>query len=154
MEFSKRFTLGEVWGEQPVPGLEAEGFEKGKLPSMLEAAAALGYRPTTTLYEVLFATQANRAVKWPDPVAAGKPNSTVIHGQLDWFPEKALFEEYAGFGRGHGHDLAPFDVYLRDDVRGPALAGGRTARRRPGASTSSTTPTPGRARASTSTAPP
>ena len=27
-----------------------------------------------------------------------------------------LFEEYAGFGRGHGHDLAPFEVYHK--VRG------------------------------------
>ena len=67
---------------------------------------------------MLFATKANKAYAWPDPVSAGKPNSTVTHGQLAWFPEKALFEEYAGFGRGHGHDLAPFDVYLRDDVRG------------------------------------
>ncbi len=118
MEFAKRFRIDEVWGEQPVPGLAAEGFEKGKLPSLLGAAAALGYSPATTLHEVLFATRANRAVKWPDPVAAGKPNSTVVHGQLDWFPEKALFEEYAGFGRGHGHDLAPFDAYHRPDVRG------------------------------------
>jgi nitrate reductase NapA len=129
LEFSKRFTIAEVWGEQPVPGLEAEGFEKGRLPSILEAAGALGYKPTSTLYEVLFATPANRAVKWPDPVAAGKPNSTVTHGKLDWFPEKALFEEYAAFGRGHGHDLAAFDVYLRDDCRGlrwPVVGGKET----------------------------
>ena len=25
--------------------------------------------------------------------------------------KKVLFEEYADFGRGHGHDLAPFDTY-------------------------------------------
>jgi nitrate reductase NapA len=25
--------------------------------------------------------------------------------------QKGLFEEYASFGRGHGHDLAPFDAY-------------------------------------------
>ncbi len=37
---------------------------------------------------------------------------------LDWFPEKALFEEYAGFGRGEAHDLAAFDLYFRADVRG------------------------------------
>ena len=30
--------------------------------------------------------------------------------------QKGLFEEYAGFGRGHGHDLAPFDTY--HEVRG------------------------------------
>ena len=118
MEFAKHFTLDEVWGEQPVPGLDAGGFEKGKLPSLLGAAAALGYTPATTLHEVLFATKANKAYAWPDPVAAGKPNSTVTHGKLAWFPEKALFEEYARFGRGHGHDLAPFDAYLRPGVRG------------------------------------
>jgi nitrate reductase NapA len=36
----------------------------------------------------------------------------------DWFPEKALFEEYAIFGRDHAHDLADFDTYFRSDVRG------------------------------------
>ena len=34
---------------------------------------------------------------------------TVEQLGVDWFVEKALFEEYAGFGRGHAHDLAPFD---------------------------------------------
>ena len=29
-----------------------------------------------------------------------------------------MFEEYAAFGRGHHHDLASFDEYYRDDVRG------------------------------------
>jgi nitrate reductase NapA len=118
MEFSKRFTLAEVWGEQPLAGLEAEGFEKGKLPSVLDAAAAAGYAPTTTLHDVLFATPAARKYRWPDPIARRKRNATVEAGRLDWFPEKALFEEYARFGRGHGHDLADFDVYHRDDVRG------------------------------------
>jgi nitrate reductase NapA len=119
MEFSKRFTLAEVWGEQPLPGLEADGYEKGKLPSVLDGAAALGLKPETTLYEALYATPKNAAVKWAgDPVAGGHENHTVIHAGIDWFPEKALFEEYAAFGRGHGHDLAPFDVYHRDDVRG------------------------------------
>jgi len=118
LEFSKRFTLGEVWGAQKVPGLEADGFEKGSLPDVLAGAAGLGYGPATTLYEALFATPSLKKFAWPDPVGAGKPNCTVSDGKLDWFPEKALFEEYAGFGRGHGHDLAPFDVYLRDDVRG------------------------------------
>ena len=118
MEFAKRFTLAEVWGEQPVPGLEAEGFEKGKLPSVLDAAKAAGHGPGATLHDVLFATPAMKKFAWPDPVAKGKRNATVSAGKLSWFPEKALFEEYAAFGRGHGHDLAPFDVYHRDDVRG------------------------------------
>mgnify|MGYP000104805667 CR=1 FL=1 len=33
-----------------------------------------------------------------------------------FYVQKGLFEEYAEFGRGHGHDLAPFDVY--HEVRG------------------------------------
>ena len=28
-----------------------------------------------------------------------------------YYLQKGLFEEYANFGRGHGHDLAPFDTY-------------------------------------------
>jgi nitrate reductase NapA len=118
LEFSKRFTLAEVWGEQPVPGLIAEGFADGKLPEVVAAAGKLGYRPDQTLYEVLFASPAARAIAWPDPVGAGHACCTVDAGGLDWFPEKALFEEYRQFGLHHAHDLAPFDTYYRDDVRG------------------------------------
>jgi nitrate reductase NapA len=118
LEFSKRFTLAEVWGEQKVPGLDAEGYEKGKLPSVLPNLAALGYKPDSTLYEVLFATPAAQKFVWPDPVAWGKPNSTAVHAGIKWFPEKALFEEYRLFGLGHGHDLAPFDVYFKREVAG------------------------------------
>ena len=118
LEFSKRFTLAEVWGDSKVPGLKAEGFAEGRLPSVLAEAGKLGYKPTSTLYDVLFATPASTAFAWPDPVAKGRPNSTVEHAKISWFPEKALFEEYRTFGLGHGHDLAPFDVYHRDDVRG------------------------------------
>jgi nitrate reductase NapA len=118
LEFSKRFTLAEVWGAQPVPGLSAPGSPEGRLPDVLGTVSALGYAPTTTLFEVLFATAANRKVAWPDPVAESHANDTVTHLGEPWFPEKALFEEYAAFGRGHGHDLAPFDAYFADDVRG------------------------------------
>jgi nitrate reductase NapA len=118
LEFSKRFKLRDVWGRQSVPGLEAEGFEKGALPDVLTAIGELGYTPDSTLYDVLFATPTNRQVAWPDAVAAGRENHTAALVGGGWFPEKALFEEYAGFGRGHGHDLASFDTYFRDDVRG------------------------------------
>jgi nitrate reductase NapA len=118
MEFSKRFTLAEVWGRQPVPGLKAGGFEDGALPDVLAEAERLGYRRAQTLYEVLFATPESRQFRWPDPVAQGHDNHTVVHAGIDWFPEKALFQDYVRFGRGHGHDLADFDVYFRDDVRG------------------------------------
>ncbi len=129
LEFSKRFTLADVWGEQAVPGLAAEGFADGKLPDVLAAAKATGYRSDQTLYEVLFATPAARAIAWPDPVGAGHGCCTVEAGGLDWFPEKALFEEYRLFGLHHAHDLASFDTYYRDDVRGlrwPVIEGKET----------------------------
>lgn len=118
LEFSKRFTLAEVWGRQPVPGLKDAGFEDGALPDVLAEAERMGYRRDQTLYEVLFATPENLKFRWPDPVAKNHENHTAIHAGIDWFPEKALFEDYAAFGRGHGHDLAPFDVYYREDNRG------------------------------------
>jgi nitrate reductase NapA len=118
LEFSKRFTLADVWGRQPVPGLKDEGFEDGVLPDVLAEAERMGYRRNQTLYEVLFATPESLKFRWPDPVAGNHENHTVRHAGIDWFPEKALFEDYAAFGRGHGHDLAPFDVYYREDNRG------------------------------------
>jgi nitrate reductase NapA len=118
LELSKRFKLSEVWGEQPVPGLKEEGFQDGRLPDVLAEAQALGHSPDATLYDVLFATPANKAFKWPDPIAKDHPNSTVEALGEPWFVEKALFEEYAQFGRHHMHDLADFDAYMADDVRG------------------------------------
>ncbi|MDH3402353.1 MAG: nitrate reductase catalytic subunit NapA [Acidobacteriota bacterium] len=118
MELAKRFTLAEVWGAQPVPGLSDPEFDDGALPDVLAEAEKLGYARDATLYDVLFATPANRRFAWPDPIADGRGNCTVSAAGLEWFPEKALFEEYAEFGRGHAHDLAAFDTYYRDDVRG------------------------------------
>ena len=116
LEFSKRLKVKDCWGEQKLPGLTADGYEPGKLPSVLADAATMGISPEATLYEVLFATSDNVRVKWPDPVAKGHANHTA--SGIDWFPEKALFEEYAQFGRGHAHDLAPFDRYFEPGVRG------------------------------------
>ena len=118
LEFSKRFTIDEVWGQQKVPGLKADGFADSTLPDIRQAAYQMGYKPESSLYEVLFATPANKQVKWPDPVANGHINETAELLGDGWFPEKALFDEYTEFGRGHGHDLAEFDVYYRDDIRG------------------------------------
>jgi nitrate reductase NapA len=115
MEFSKRFKLKEVWGEQKIPGLKAAGFADGVLPDVLTGS---GLSPEATLYDALFATADNKKFSWPD--AVGKTHDNHVSRLLGdhWFPEKALFEEYASFGRGHAHDLAEFDVYFRDDVRG------------------------------------
>ena len=119
LEFAKRFKLKEVWGEHTVPGLKADGFEDGKLPSVLAEAQKMGYSPEDTLYDVLFANKENRKVKWPDnPVSKGHGNHIAEKLGDGWFPEKALFDEYRQFGVGHAHDLAAFDVYYRDDVRG------------------------------------
>ena len=131
LEFSKRFKLKEVWGEQKVPGLKAKGFEKGKLPSVMTQAKAMGYSPDDTLYDVLYATPENKKVAWPDEaVAKGHANSTSDWLGDGWFPEKAMFDEYRKFGVGHGHDLATFATYMRDDVHGlkwPVVNGKETA---------------------------
>ena len=129
LEFSKRFTLKEVWGRHKVPGLRAKGFDDGYLPDVLAQARQMGYAPDDTLYRVLFETASNRRVVWPDPVARGRANHTVTHAGIKWFPEKALFDEYRVFGQGHAHDLADFDTYYRDDVRGlkwPVIDGKET----------------------------
>ena len=129
LEFSKRFKLKDVWAEQSVPGLKSDGFDEGKLPDVLTAAKEMGYSPDDTLYKVLFENEHNKQFPWPDPVAKGHDNHTVSDLGVDWFVEKALFEEYAAFGRGHQHDLAFFDDYYRDDVRGlkwPVIDGKET----------------------------
>jgi len=130
LEFAKRFKLKDVWGEQKLPGLKTAGFEDGKLPSVLAEAQKMGYSPDATLYDALFATPANKKVAWPDPVAKGHGNHIAEKLGDGWFPEKALFDEYRLFGVGHQHDLADFDTYLRDDVRGlkwPVVDGKETA---------------------------
>ena len=117
IEFSKRFKLKDFWGEQKVPGLKVDGYEEGKLPSIMADAQKMGYAPEDSLYKVLFATPDNLKVKWPDPVAKGHDNHVVKLLGDGWFPEKALFNEYVVFGRPD-KGLADFDVYYRDNVRG------------------------------------
>ena len=46
---------------------------------------------------------------------------------LGFYIQKGLFEEYASFGRGHGHDLAPFDAYHEArGLRWPVVDGKET----------------------------
>ncbi len=118
LAFAKRIRLKDVWGEQKLPGLKAEGFADGKLPSVLNEAGKHGLGPETTLYDALFANASSRKYKWPDPIAGGHGNYVADLLGDGWFPEKAMFEEYRTFGSGHGHDLAPFDIYHHEDVRG------------------------------------
>ena len=104
IEFSKRFTTDEVW---PKELLEASPEFRGK-----------------TLYEVLFANgKANRY-----PLSEISPN----HGNNEseyfgYYVQKSLFEEYAEFGRGHAHDLAPYEVYHQTrGLRWPVVDGKET----------------------------
>lgn len=116
MEFSKRFQLKEVWGELSLPGLKAPGFEDGKLPSVLAEARKMGYRDTDTLYDVLFAHKELKKFKWPDKISNGHDNH--IASKVGFFAEKALWAEYRQFTLGNGHDLADFDAYFAEGVRG------------------------------------
>jgi nitrate reductase NapA len=125
LEFSKHFKLKEVWRELPLPGLDADGFEDGKLPDVLAEAEALGYDPEQSLYEILFASEKLTSHQWPDPIAEGHPND--IAEDFGFFVHKALWEEYRQFGLGNGHDLADFDAYHRvRGLRWPVVNGRET----------------------------
>ncbi|CAG4895452.1 periplasmic nitrate reductase subunit alpha [Paraburkholderia saeva] len=104
VEFSKRFTVDEVW---PADLIAKKPELKGK-----------------TLYDVLFrngqvdkfpASQIDTAWRNDEAKACG------------FYIQKGLFEEYASFGRGHGHDLAPFDDYHKArGLRWPVVNGKET----------------------------
>jgi nitrate reductase NapA len=101
----------------------------------------MGFKPTDTLYDVLFANAEAKKFKWPDPIAKGFGNTeaegdkrNVIGGDgkpykgCGFFVQKYLFEEYRKFGLGHGHDLADFDTYHRvRGLRWPVVDGKETA---------------------------
>jgi nitrate reductase NapA len=93
VEFSKRFKVEEVWPQELI---EKKPEHKGK-----------------TLYDVLFAN--GEVNKFPlSELQEGFLNDE--SNDFGFYLQKGLFEEYAEFGRGHAHDLAPFDTY--HEVRG------------------------------------
>jgi len=126
VEFSKRFTVKDLWGEW-----KPSGPRKKALPSVIAEAKEMGYTEDTTMFDILFNNKIAKAYKLDqnDPIQKGYDNSEgygdsrnvvgsdgkVFKG-YGHFIQKYLFEEYAGFTRGHGHDLAPFDMYHK--VRG------------------------------------
>ncbi|MGB5918225.1 nitrate reductase catalytic subunit NapA [Arcobacter sp.] len=127
VELSKRFTVKDLWGEQSL--LSTDG--KKKLPDVINEAKKMGYTENTTMYDILFANDKAKSYKadLEDPIQAGFDNSEVFGDKRNvvgsdgkvfdgygFFIQKYLFEEYASFGRGHGHDLADFDTYHK--VRG------------------------------------
>ena len=104
MEFSKRFTVEEVWPEDLI----------AKKP---EYAGK-------TLYEVLFRN--GQVDRFPlEETADDYANDESEH--FGFYVQKGLFEEYASFGRGHAHDLADFDRYHEErGLRWPVVDGQET----------------------------
>ncbi|MCW8331252.1 nitrate reductase catalytic subunit NapA [Photobacterium sp. SDRW27] len=104
MEFSKRFKTEEVW---PKELLDANPSYKGK-----------------TLFDVLFVN--GNVNKFPlSDLPEGQMNDEAT--EYGFYVQKGLFEEYAEFGRGHGHDLAPFDMYHQSrGLRWPVVDGKET----------------------------
>ena len=113
MEIAKRFKAGEVYKTQPLKGVPGD-----QLPDVMEGIRALGYNENTSLFDILFAPNDVRNAVWPDPLYKQYNNATTDQLKIPYFAEKALFNEYHQFTLGHGHDLADFDTYMRDDVHG------------------------------------
>jgi len=104
MEFAKRFKVEEVW---PADLIEKAPQLKGK-----------------TLFEVLYKN--GQVDKFPvsDQTPGFENEESKAFG---FYVQKGLFEEYAAFGRGHGHDLADFDMYHKArGLRWPVVDGKET----------------------------
>ena len=102
VEFSKHFKVEDVWSED-------------LLAKMPEYAGK-------TLYQVLFRNgQVDRF-----PVEEARELNDESHAN-GFYVQKGLFEEYASFGRGHKHDLAPYDRYHQErGLRWPVVDGKET----------------------------
>jgi len=104
VEFSKRFKVEEVW---PAELIAKRPDVKGK-----------------TLYDVLFRN--GQVDKFPLKDANSDYHNDESKA-FGFYLQKGLFEEYASFGRGHGHDLAPFDAYHEArGLRWPVVNGKET----------------------------
>jgi nitrate reductase NapA len=104
VEFSKRFKVEEVWPEELI----------AKQPALRGK----------TLYDVLYRN--GQVDKFP--LSDLDKNYANDEAQaFGFYLQKGLFEEYASFGRGHGHDLAPFDEYHKArGLRWPVVNGKET----------------------------
>jgi len=104
MEFSKRFTTDEVW---PAEILDKNPSYKGK-----------------TLFDVLYAN--GNVDKFPLSKES-KEHGNDESEAFGFYVQKGLFEEYAAFGRGKAHDLAPFETYHQvRGLRWPVVDGKET----------------------------
>ncbi|MBU2970054.1 nitrate reductase catalytic subunit NapA [Pseudoalteromonas sp. C2R02] len=102
MEFSKRFKIEEVWDEK-----------------LLAKAPHLRGK---TMYDVLYRNGNVDAY----PIEEAKELNDDSH-DCGFYVQKGLFEEYAAFGRDHGHDLAPYEMYhTARGLRWPVVNGVET----------------------------
>jgi nitrate reductase (cytochrome) len=104
MEFAKRFKVEEVW---PAELVAKDAKLKGK-----------------TLFDILYANGVVNKYKLSETAQGYDNDDSKLMG---FYIQKGLFEEYAAFGRGHGHDLAPFDTYHQArGLRWPVVGGKET----------------------------
>ncbi|RTR28247.1 nitrate reductase catalytic subunit NapA [Shewanella atlantica] len=102
MEFAKRFKIEEVWSEELI----------AKMPEVRGK----------NMCEVLF--ENGQVNKFPLSEAQALNDDAKDQG---YYVQKGMFEEYASFGRDHGHDLAPYDRYHQErGLRWPVVDGKET----------------------------
>ncbi len=113
MEFSKRFTVEEAWGEELVAKMPEY---KGK-----------------TLYHVLFKNGQVNKFPYKDGMIHDGDENVYQNDEskhFGFYVQKGLFEEYRRFqteGPKPGHDQAPFDVYHKvRGLRWPVVNGKET----------------------------
>ncbi|WP_028025419.1 nitrate reductase catalytic subunit NapA [Enterovibrio calviensis] len=104
VELSRRIKVADVW---PADLLEKQPDFKDK-----------------TLFDILFANgQVNEFGL--DEIPEGRLNDDAE--AAGFYIQKGLFEEYAAFGRGKAHDLAPFETYHKErGLRWPVVDGKET----------------------------
>jgi nitrate reductase NapA len=124
VELSKRFTVNDLWGPYTLRNGK-------KLADVRDKAVKMGYSKDTTMFEILFANDRAKKYKvdltkfpqkgYDNTECIGDSRNVVgsdgkVFKGYGFMIHEYLFEEYASFGRGHGHDLAPFETYHK--VRG------------------------------------
>ncbi|WP_208985614.1 nitrate reductase catalytic subunit NapA [Pseudovibrio sp. Ad26] len=104
VEFSKRFKVEDVWPEELI----------AKQPEVRGK----------TLFDILFAN--GNVDKFPLSETSDEYKNDEAN-DFGFYIQKGLFEEYAAFGRDHGHDLAPFERYHEErGLRWPVVNGKET----------------------------
>jgi nitrate reductase (cytochrome) len=104
VEFSKRFKVEEVWPEELL----------AKKPELRGK----------TLFDVLYRN--GNVDRFPLSDCAPEYENFEAKS-FGFYLQKGLFEEYAAFGRGHGHDLADFEQYhVERGLRWPVVNGQET----------------------------